>query len=59
MATPNSPIASAHLPLQRARFFLGKAQATTDVDRVELDHYLTAAVVSVAQRFTTWRRPPS
>ncbi len=45
MATPTQPIASAHLPLQRARFFLGKAQTMTDVARVELDHYLTAAVV--------------
>lgn len=37
--------ASAHLPLERARFFLGKASAMTDVDRQALDHYLTAAVV--------------
>jgi hypothetical protein len=37
--------ASARLPLERARFFLMKAAALTDVDRVELDHYLTAAVV--------------
>lgn len=45
MATPTPRFASAHLPLQRARFFLGEAQAMREVDRVKLDHYLTSAVV--------------
>ena len=45
MVTPAPRFASAHLPLRRARFFLGEAQAMIEVDRVKLDHYLTAAVV--------------